>query len=76
MQLHGRETEVLGGPNSFLPYGQPGFIVGTMKFKKKLQDRAVPAGYIRCLSKDTYQVYRRDKKKHNVHLQARICAKD
>ena len=46
MQLHGCETDELEGPHGFLPYGQPGFIVDTMKFKKKLQQRAVPANYI------------------------------
>ena len=62
MQLHDCDTDELKGPQAFLPFGQPGFIVDTMKFKKKLQDRAVPANYVRCLSKDTYQVYRRDKR--------------
>lgn len=31
MQLHVWKTEVLGGPNGFLPYRQTGFIVDTMK---------------------------------------------
>lgn len=61
MQLHGCDADILGGPNLFLPYGQAGFIVNTAKFKKKLEDRAVPANYLRCLSKDTYQVFRRGK---------------
>lgn len=45
-----------------LPFGKPGFIVNTKKFKKKLEERGAPANYLRCLSKETYQVYRRDKK--------------
>ena len=60
MQLHGCDTDELEGPNSFLPYGQTRFIIDITKFKKKLQDRAVPANYVRCQTKDTYKVYRRD----------------
>lgn len=63
MQLHGCDTDKLGGPQFFLPYGQPGFIVDTTKFKKKLQPRAVQANYSRCLSTDTYQVYKQDKRR-------------
>lgn len=61
MQMHGCATDIFDGPASFLPFGQSGWIINTAKHKKKLEDRAIPANYLRRLSKDTYQVYRRDK---------------
>lgn len=63
MQLNGCNTDILGGTHAFLPCGQAGFIVDTLKLHKKLDNRAVRANYIRCLTKDTYQIFRRDKMK-------------
>lgn len=47
------------GPTISSPSASP--VVNTKKHKKKIEDRAIPANYLRCLPKDTYQVYRRDK---------------
>lgn len=63
MAFHEHITDTLDGPRSFLPFGQEGLIVNTNKNKKKLESRAVPENYVRVLSKDTYLVYRRDRKR-------------
>lgn len=62
MKLHGYDVDLLDGPRAFLPFGQAGFIVNTDKLKKKLEHRAIPANYLRCAAKDTYKVFRQDKK--------------
>eukprot|EP00173_Palmaria_palmata_P004335 Plantae.Rhodophyta-Palmaria_palmata.ctg5670.p1 GENE.Plantae.Rhodophyta-Palmaria_palmata.ctg5670~~Plantae.Rhodophyta-Palmaria_palmata.ctg5670.p1 ORF type:complete len:277 (+),score=-5.77 Plantae.Rhodophyta-Palmaria_palmata.ctg5670:508-1338(+) len=58
-QLHGCNNDILGGCNSFLPYGKAVFIVETRKIQNKLDNRAVRANYIRCLTKSAYQIFRR-----------------
>ena len=60
MQLHGHHIDDKDGRQSFLPFGQAGWIVNTAKHKKKLEDRATQANYLRCINKDKYQVFRRD----------------
>lgn len=62
LALHGHGSDLLRGPATLLPFGQAGFVGNTKKFKKKLEDRAIPANYHGCLSQEAYQVYRRDKK--------------
>lgn len=62
IQLHGCTTDALEDPQSFLPYVQPVFMVVTRKRKRKLDDHAILANNIKCRSKDTYQIYRRDRK--------------
>lgn len=37
-------------------------MVDALKHKKKLDDRAIPENYIRCLYKIPYQICRRDRK--------------
>lgn len=66
MQLHGCNTDILCGPNSFLPYGQAGFVLDTRKIQIKLDNRTIRANYIRCLSKDSYQIFRRDTMKISI----------
>lgn len=51
IQFHDCDTNVLADPDSFLPFGQAGFIISTIKFKKLLDQRVIPANYLRCLSK-------------------------
>lgn len=62
MQLHVCKTGVLDGPRAFLPFGKQELLIYTRKIKRKLDDRTIPANYIRCLSIYPYQIYRRDKK--------------
>lgn len=73
IQLHGWEIDELGGLNIFLPFEQADFIADTTKFQHKLQNRAVSANYLRYLSKDTYQVYKREKKRITAIRQSEFC---
>ena len=52
LKLHGHSVDEKDGPNHFLPYGQPGWIVNTARHKKKLEDRSTPANYLRCTNKE------------------------
>lgn len=73
MQLHDFPTDTLDGPGSFLPFGQAGYIVNTENHKRKLDDRGIPANYVRVLSKDNYLVNRRDKKSITSVRQSELC---
>lgn len=57
MALHGHDMDNKKRSDNFLPYGQAGWVVNTEKNRKKLEHRATPANYLRCISKDNYQVY-------------------
>lgn len=62
MEIQDHETSTLEAPDCFLPYSQAGWIINFKKINSKLEDKAIPTNYLRCLTKDIYPVYRKDKK--------------
>lgn len=73
MQLHGHEPDEKEGPGNFLPFGQPGWIVNTNKYKRKFDDRAHKANYLRCINK-THIKYTEERRRILQQLeQANLC---